>query len=195
MKHLIHSFAPVTLILALALAVACGADKKKKPSAKTKAKTQAPDRPMKKWVRVDYRPGHPLTPKAALLAWFKKNARKQRRRRLFMIPTVVITKNGFGLSRDRAFIGSSAKDPGTNKLHLKLDDSALGISLNSHLQHLCGKTAKTCALWLEGHWGPHLRGSPRVPWTDGKGAKRYPFAVRKVGGKVIEKYPTVMIAR
>lgn len=193
MKRLSQISALLTLTLAFTLVVACGKDKKKKPSPK--AKTEAPRGTIKKWVRVDYRPGHPLTPKASLLAWFKKNAKKQRRRTLFMIPVVISAKNGFGAGRDRAFIGSSARDPGLKKLHLKLDDGALGISLDTQLRHRCGKTAKTCAVWLEGHWGPHLLGSPRVPWTDGKGTKRYPFAIRKVGSKVIEKYPTVMIAQ
>ena len=129
------------------------------------------------------------------MGWLKKNATRKGHRTLFKIPVVVLytDKHRFGIGR--AFVGTSIKDPGDDKLPLQLDDTALGISLRDRLRQKCDKKAAGCALWIEGHWGPLLQGGPKIPPTPGKTAPAHRFAVRAVGGLVKDNAAKAMIAK
>lgn len=148
--------------------------------AKRRAPAPALNRNKVPRTQVDYKPGHTLTPRAALLTWLKKNAKRNGRRVLFRLPVVVVVKDKHRLGVGRAFVGTSPKDSGQDKLHLNLEDTRLGISLMSRLRHKCDKKALACAVWIEGTWGRLLRG-PRLPPTTSTGPKAHPFAITFVG--------------
>ncbi len=121
--------------------------------------------------------GHALTPASALKAWLEKNARQGDRRTRFKVPVVVRSKDGFALGYTEAFVGTSTAGAGGDKLSLALEDTALGISLLDRLRSKCPKGARSCAIWLEGHWGPLVPAGP----TGGTKSGSHPFAVRHVG--------------
>lgn len=128
---------------------------------------------------VPYGPSHDLTPRAELARWLKTTSTRGGRRLPVKLPVVVV----FDDSRDigRAFVGTSADDPGHDKLPLKLDAGRMGISLKSRLRQKCGTKVKGCALWMEGYWGPslpsiHVRApKPRSP------SQPHTFSVRRPG--------------
>jgi hypothetical protein len=120
---------------------------------------------------------HALTPASALKAWLEKHARQKGRRARFKLPVVIRSKDGFVLGRLRAFVGTSTADTGADKLALALEDTALGVSLRDRLRSKCPEGARSCAIWLEGHWGPLVPAGP----TARPKAGPHPFAVRHVG--------------
>ncbi len=126
----------------------------------------------------NFEAGHPLTPASDLLAWIESNAKTGGARTLFRLPVVVVFQDEFRMSVSKAFVGSSTDDSGADKLALRLDDGGLGVGLFDQLNNKCDKSAKACAVWLEGHSGPNIDAAmPEPPGT----APGHDFAIRKVG--------------
>ncbi len=105
--------------------------------------------------------GPRITPTAELLAWLQTPAQPRRRIRL----PVVVEFDELGI-RD-CFVGDD-----DDRLAIRIDDTALGISLVDRLRgdHPGGR----CVVWLEGYWGALVSGGPELPE---QGEKRWPFAV------------------
>ena len=55
--------------------------------------------------------------------------------------------------RRRAFIGTAPEPPANDAIQLDLDDSTLGIDLDTRLRSLCDAGDEPCVVWIEGTWG------------------------------------------
>lgn len=54
-------------------------------------------------------------------------------------------------SYEKAYIGTRQMPDGPQRVNLRLNDSALGVSLADRLSQLC-PDAGGCCLWLAGYW-------------------------------------------
>lgn len=119
--------------------------------------------------------GPPVRPARNLLAWLQRVGRRRVR-----LPVVIRFDASPLRSRRDAFVGASPRDLSSQPLRLRLDDTAMGISLRTRLRSACPQARSWCALWLEGTWGPLLRHrtAPRPAGSP------HPFAVRRVVGPV-----------
>ncbi len=137
---------------------------------------KAPDAapPMTKAPRPPARfaPGPALSPTDALLAWLKQQGGERRPR--LRLPVVVTFSDGH-LGVAQAFVGTSIDEPSVGRVHLHLDDSAMGVSLIDHLRRACDPFSSRCAVWLEGMWGPLVQGLP--DFGGPTAPERWPFGV------------------
>lgn len=124
--------------------------------------------------------GPALTPAADLLAWFEGEGEGK----LVQVP-VVVTPSPLGIGGGH--VGGSASAPAEGALHLKLDDTAMSVSLADRLRADCSPGAP-CAIWVEGIWGatvpnpsPSELGLPPGPSF---GPEKHPFSVRRYVGPV-----------
>lgn len=125
---------------------------------------------------VAFEDGPSIADPAALLAWLDTT---KAGRRLVQLPVVV----EFGpLGVQRAWIGNVAGAPADGAAMLKLDDTAMGVPLLDHLRRVC--PTPTCAVWLEGTWGPVMEvgGMPALSLPGFAGPPRHDFAVRRLVG-------------
>lgn len=103
--------------------------------------------------------------------WAQRLGRKPAgKRRRVRIP-VVVHFDEHRLAWNRAFLSGSTKTRGG--LSLRLDDSALGISLLDRLREQCAADEPSCLVWVEGYWGSLIappQGTKATP-------PPYPFAV------------------
>ncbi len=122
--------------------------------------------------------GPPLAPRADLLAWLEGDGEGA----LLQIP-VVVHLSPLGI--DSAHIGAQADAPRDDAVRLKLDDTALGISLAERLREHCSD-GDPCIVWLEGQWGATVSGpGPDFAFPGADDApEKHPFSVRKVVGPV-----------
>lgn len=118
--------------------------------------------------------GPPIADAAALLGWLEGTGKRRVR-----LPVVVAFEP---LGVRRAWVGNGGAEPPEGALLLKLDDTAMGVALLDHLRRACGEAAATCAVWLEGTWGPVIAGMPAMPGFD-TGPKLHDFAVRRFVGR------------
>lgn len=119
--------------------------------------------------------GPPIQPTHELLHWLERNVKgADGKRRRLRLPVVVSLGEPYPLGLGRACVGISLES--SNEIALTLDDSALGISLLERVRTLCVDNGVSCALWLEGYWGPLLE---RPPGAIG-GAEQHTFAVLTV---------------
>lgn len=136
-----------------------------------------PPRPMTPSPDVPFADGPAIDDQAALRAWLAAAKADRRRVRL---PVVVVFD---ALGVQKAWIGNGGDAPADGAVLLKLDDTAMGVSLLDRLRQAC--PARTCAVWLEGTWGPVLEvgGQPALalPGFD-SGPPRETFAVRRFVG-------------
>ena len=135
--------------------------------------------------------GPAVTPPDALLAWLESEGADKTLR----LP-VVVSVSPLGVTG--GVVATSPPDAPEAALALKLDDGAMATSLQQHLARVCpGET--TCAVWLEGTWGPNVA-MPALPGPGGPGGptagpKRHPFAVRAVVGPIAEGDAAVVKVR
>jgi len=111
----------------------------------------------------------PLTPSTNLLTWLGEQAGAH-----LKLPVRLQFADEHRLALGPAHVGGWA-EPGPESLALTLDDTALGISLLDRVRDLCPEGDLTCALWLEGSWGPLIGESDPAKPT---------LAVREVGALV-----------
>lgn len=99
--------------------------------------------------------GPPIRPASALLESIERHdTGSVGKRSRLRVPIVAFFEDEHRLALRRAVVGVSLED--SNEVALHLDDSGLGISLIDRLRRLCAADATTCAVWVEGYWGPLL---------------------------------------
>lgn len=127
----------------------------------------------------DYVPGPALTPSAPLLAWLQQQGREKAVR----LPVVITFANAGRFSIGSAHVGVAPGAAPADAINLKLDGSGLSVALVEQVRSRCtDKKQMSCALWLDGIWGPRIEGNPL-----GGGASdgdRHPFGVIAVGDVV-----------
>lgn len=96
---------------------------------------------MQPTTEVKFKRGPALRPSGELTTYLESLKTIGGKPLLVRLP-VVITLDPTGFGIDKATVG---------ELAIKLNDSALGISLMDRLRTAC-PNASTCAIWLEGHW-------------------------------------------
>ena len=126
---------------------------------------------------LEYSPGPASQPAAELRAWLSEQEARDPKPML-RLPVVLSFAADTLPSIERAWIGVLPQAP-EGAVLLRLDDSALGVSLLDRARELCAPGATTCALWLDGTPGsllplllPAVPGAPPV------------FAVRGVHGLI-----------
>ncbi|MFZ5479774.1 MAG: hypothetical protein ACOZNI_23620 [Myxococcota bacterium] len=123
--------------------------------------------PLKPPPPVAFEDGPSVADPAALLAWLEAG-----KGRLVQLPVVVAFDDKHRLGVARAWVGDDEVG-----LRLHLDDTAMGVALIDHLRRDCPK-GPTCAVWLEGTWGPLMPGLPDF----GEDPSRHPFSVKRYVG-------------
>lgn len=130
-------------------------------------------------------PGPALSPSEPLLAWLEASAQGGERK-LLRVPVVINFANPGRFSFGVCWIGTEPAKPGesppADAVLLKLDGTGLSVSLVEQVKQKCGDKALSCALWLDGLWGPRVEGGPVAPPQPGP--PRHPFAVVEVGDAV-----------
>jgi hypothetical protein len=127
----------------------------------------------------DFVPGPALSPSGPLLEWLKSQGREKRIR----IPVVITFANPGRFSIGSAFIGTTPGAAPADAIQLKLDGSSLGVSLVDRVRQKCAdKKQMSCALWLDGIWGPRIEGDPLGSSSDS--GDRHPFGIISVGDVV-----------
>jgi len=153
----------------------------KQPSVKQKAPQTDPA------TKVAWEVGPGVDQPAELKSWIQEvRAKPGEERPLVRIP-VVASMDEHRLQISSAFLGVSAD--ASNHFALRLDDSALGISLVARLRHRCPEDRRSCVIWVEGYWGP-LLDLPRDP----DATPPYPFAVLEVLSERPANATNVLIA-
>src|SRR5262245_22115975 len=87
----------------------------------------------------------PVTPAAELLKWLDAQKRDIAEPVKLRVPVTITFTNANQIAIARTTIGAAA-----DALQIRLDDSALGISLMDRIRGKCPGT--TCAVWIEGNW-------------------------------------------
>lgn len=129
-----------------------------------------------KWTK-----GPSLQPACVLVDWIERHARTETgTRRLFRLP-VVVRFDLYRIAIESACIGTSEADMDSSSVHLRLDDTGMGMSLPSQLRVYCKDHSRVCAVWLEGYWGPLVE----LPLPElGSDERSKPFTVLKVIGAI-----------
>ena len=91
----------------------------------------------------------PALTDAALPEWL---AEQQARRTTLRLPVVVDFGGPYRLGIQQAWLGSDTSDAGAAGMLLRLDDTAMSVSLMDHLRTACPEGAR-CAVWVEARWG------------------------------------------
>ena len=131
--------------------------------------------------------GPSLADGTALLAWLDGEGAGRRLR----LP-VVIKPSVLGLASGH--IGTVAAAPGPDAIHVRLDDTAMSVSLADRVRSDC-PDGEYSVIWAEGVWGATLGGGPSLggpsvggPALGGPGLldepTRHPFSVRDYAGRV-----------
>jgi hypothetical protein len=132
-----------------------------------------------------FQPGPALSPSAALLAWLQASAAGGDRK-LLRLPVVINFANPGRFSFGVCWIGTEPAKPGggppDDAVLIKPDSSGMSVSLVDQVKQKCGDKVMSCALWLDGLWGPLVEGGPQAP--PAAGPTRWPFAITAVGDVV-----------
>ncbi len=128
-----------------------------------------------------FRPGPAILPSSELREWLDGLEQNGGPRPLLRLPVVIEFAAPHRLSIARAWIGGPGAEPAPGSIRLRLDDSGMGIPLAEAALRECPGDAPSCALWLEGHWGPLV--SPAPPYGE-QGDDNPAFAVLAVHGPV-----------
>jgi hypothetical protein len=130
-----------------------------------------------------FQPGPALSPSEPLLAWLQNSAAGGDRK-LLRIPVVINFANPGRFSFGACWIGTEPAAPGASApadaVLIKPDSTGLSVSLVDQVKQKCGDQVMSCALWLDGLWGPRIDGAPQAPQPPGT-PTRWPFAVVEVG--------------
>lgn len=105
---------------------------------------------------LSFTAGPPIQPYDQLLRWLDSVGTAGKSRRLLKLPVCIQFVDISHWAIASAHIGTDIEDLAHGALVLSLDDGGLGQSLLSVLQTLCPPDSDSCALWLEGYWGPLL---------------------------------------
>lgn len=129
-----------------------------------------------------FQPGPALSSSEPLLAWLHASAAGGQRK-LLRLPVVINFANPGRFSFGACWIGTQPAAPGASPpadaVLIKPDSTGLSVSLVDQVKQKCGDKAMSCALWLDGEWGPRVEGGPVAPAA--AGPTRWPFAVVAVG--------------
>jgi len=118
--------------------------------------------------------GPALEPSAALLKWLEASKGKQIR-----LPVVIRFKDEFRMNWGAITIGTALGAPAEGAIHLKLDDTKMGVGLLDRLADEVPEDDTGCVRWLEGTWGEAMPG-PDLSKFEPPGPKRHPFAVTAI---------------
>ncbi len=109
---------------------------------------------------------------ADLVKWFEGEGKDA-------VVRVPVTIQATPIGIEKSWIGT------TDPLHIRVDDSALGVSLLDRVHQHCPDPEAVCTLWMDGHWGGAGGGLwPSAQPGDSKG--EYLFSVHRVEGRVSE---------
>ena len=137
--------------------------------------------------------GPAIQPSSALLAWFESDGKRQ----LVQVPVVVVPSP---LGLNAGYVATSPGGDAGSALSLKLDDTAMSVSLADQIRSDCAYD-EPCAIWVEGYWGATIEapglnfGGPGLDFG-GPAAdtpKRHPFSVRRYVGLVQEAEPYIRV--
>ncbi len=130
-------------------------------------------------------PGPALSPSEPLLAWLQASGGESRK--LLRLPVVITFSNPGRFAIGTAYIGTAPAAPGSappaDAILLKLDGAGLSVALVEQVRAKC-ETAMSCALWVDGLWGPRIGSDPLGGMPAPAGPTRWPFAVVEVGDAV-----------
>ena len=140
--------------------------------------------PMRPTSPVSFIPGPPIQPSSELLNWLNNETQTNSGSRTRLrLPVVIYFQDSYRLALGDAFIGISNINRDNDAIFLSLSDSAMSVSLLSTLRDLCPTTENSCAVWLEGYWGPPMElNLPQLsaPKQDRAKKIKSPFSVLKV---------------
>ena len=135
--------------------------------------------------------GPAIQPSSALLEWFEGPGKG----RLVQVPVVVVP-SVLGLAS--GYVGDAPTADPESALSLKLDDTAMSVSLADNIRPDCAD-GEPCAIWVEGYWGATLSapgpsfGGPAFGGPAMDTPKRHPFSVRRYVGRVTAPAPTIRL--
>ncbi len=115
--------------------------------------------------------GPAIVAAADLVKWFEGEGKGA-------VVRIPVTVQATPLGIEKAWIGT------TDPLHVRVDDTALGVSLLDRVHQYCPDPAAVCTLWMDGHWGGIGGGLIGQRPGDSKG--EYVFSVHHVEGRVAE---------
>jgi len=115
---------------------------------------RAEARTMQPAPEITYGPGPELQPGEVLRAWLEDQGVRTPKPML-RLPVVLAFEQGQVMGATSAWIGVLPQAP-EDAVMLRIDDSALGISLQERVREHCAPEADSCALWLDGTWGSLL---------------------------------------
>ncbi len=118
--------------------------------------------------------GPTIQPGDLLLEWLEQTGGENRR--LIRLPIVVSKDDGQLGYMKHAQIGGQ---PSTDGVRIKIDDTGMGMPIQMHLENRLDSETGWVAVWLDGYWGPLLKG-PVIPGV----ASGHVFAVLSVGETV-----------
>ena len=143
----------------------------------TPAGMKVPDRP------VVFQEGPAVQPAQALLEWLNFIPKRHTvGKRLLRLPVVFFFEKNNRLRYTSAVIGGPDLSSSKGRIHLRVLDGRLGISIMDRLGMNCTKERLRCAVWLEGYWGDDLAVLERK-----KEDTTWPFTVVRVGDFFGEK--------
>jgi len=119
--------------------------------------------------------GHALTPSADLLEWLEAGKGKQLR-----LPVVIRFKDDMRMNWGAITIGTALGDAAEGDIHLKLDDTKMGVGLLDRLAGEVPEGDAGCVRWVEATWGPAMEGGPDLSRFEPPGPKRHPIAVTAI---------------
>jgi hypothetical protein len=111
---------------------------------------------------TNFVPGPKILPSTQLLKALDKG-KNEAKAPLWKVPIVVTRKSDGMGGVESAFIGVDQTLPEADRIYVKLEDGALGVSLLDRLHQYC-KESESCKLWVAGYWDkPMLGAMPSEP--------------------------------
>lgn len=181
----VHGAQRSVLTLALvALLAACG-ERGRSPSLPSELASSTPSEvpvasktPM---TPTTFDSGPSIDDTSQLRAWLDATAPPGGVKRRVRLP-VVITRTANGITS--AYVGTHPDKPAAEAMHLRLDDTALGVSLADRLRERFGADASPVVVWLDGVRAGGTALEDHLIAAAGGPADGWPFALRAVGEPV-----------
>ena len=98
-----------------------------------------------------FTPGPTISPSGPLLRWLIDTVPSVSGPRVRVRLPVIVRFSQSSIGIAEAFIGTVNRVD-TETMFLRLDDSAMGVSLFERVRERCSKSETACAVWLEGYW-------------------------------------------
>jgi hypothetical protein len=169
--------ASVLLLLALTINCIQSCHSPKKTASKNTQKDMAPGN-MTPFDDQNWSEGPSVLNKKELLAALQRK-NENGKRRLWRLPVVIELEEDGLRGIKSAYIGIDVNVLVADQIQLRLQDGALGVSLQERIRQYC-PTGSVCKLWVAGFWGTDM---PTTIGNEGDLDAEKPFALRAVLGK------------